>query len=60
MGCTGTGTFAVSVVGNATVPAERNVWSSSQPEALVSGATWNPPCAANTDGAPPALVCPSP
>jgi hypothetical protein len=26
----------------------------------VSGATWNPPCAANTNGAPPPLVCPSP
>jgi hypothetical protein len=60
LGCAAPGAFAVSVVGNATVRAEYNVWSSSQPAGLVSGATWNPPCAANANGAPLALPCPSP
>jgi hypothetical protein len=60
LGCAGANAFAVSVVGNAVVDARYNVWSSSQPEALVSGAQWNPPCAANANSAPPAPVCPAP
>jgi hypothetical protein len=60
IGCAGTDAYGISVVGNASVDATYNVWSSSQPSALVNGATWNPACPASVGGTPAALVCPAP